>query len=555
MPGSNAGGQLNLLVFEVGVLTRDPATGAELATTVSVHPLVVVPRSIRYSDATRSAVMQTTGGAIRTVAGRGLRTMTADGMFGVQSRGFGPYVGTGEVRFQRFYREVVRMSDALTRADVQAAVDVLTGTPGISALVSPFIEGASTFFVNFYDFWHDIAFQAEIQSFNWTIEHKNGGATGNRSYQLAVRELGPPVEGSAGNGLISTLLTVLGTWDDVNQVIESYTATAVLDAGIAVAAVVGQELADTVAAVAAQARAAQQVFGGNDGPSLATVKGMESLASFFGAVASMQASAAEVARALAQVAGSDQVDATPGAVYFEAVEGEGDIRLLALGDEIVSLDELGDAGAFQLVAGKLAGMASEEFRLFVASGGALGALGAVVASSVRHVVADTDTPEGLEARYGVAWPEILRLNGLTPDEALHEGATLEVPVLRRPGAQGVAGLPTFGSHVGQSAWGVDVGLELTATDGVLDLVSGPDVLVQGANYLIEGAADDILRSAASFDDVGLREYVRRRVGALLLTDPRIAAVDEVAVDIAEGVDVSARLRAINGGTLTLGGSP
>lgn len=555
MPGSNAGGQLNLLVFEVGVLTRDPATGAEVATTVSVHPLVVVPRSIRYSDTTRSAVMQTTGGAIRTVAGRGLRTMTADGMFGVEARGFGPYVGTGEVRFQRFYREVVRMSDALTRADVQAAVDVLTGTPGISALVAPFLEGASTFYVNFYDFWHDVAFQAEIQSFNWQIEHKNGGATGNRSYQLAVREVGPLVEGSAGNGIISALLTVLGTWDDLNSVIESYTATSILGANIALAAVLVQELEDTVDAVAAQARAAQQVFGGSDGAALATVAGMEGLGSFFGSVESMRATAAEIARSLAQVAGSDQVDATPGAIYFEAIEDEGDIRLLALGAAIVSLAELDDAGAFQLVAGKLAGMSSDEYRLFVASGGALGTLGAVVVSSVRHVVSDTDTPEGIEARYGVAWPEVLRVNGLTPDEALHEGATLQVPVLRRPGAQGVAGLPTFGSHVGESAWGVDVGLELTATGGVLDLVSGPEVLLQGADFLIEGAADDILRSAASFDTVGLREYVRRRVGALLLTDPRIAVVEEVSVDLTEGVDVSARLRAINGGTLTLGGSP
>ena len=68
--------QMNLYLFELGMLTRVPEVEAEVAVTLALHPLLTAPNSIRYTDPTRSTVTQTVGGAIDTRGGRGLQTIS-----------------------------------------------------------------------------------------------------------------------------------------------------------------------------------------------------------------------------------------------------------------------------------------------------------------------------------------------------------------------------------------------------------------------------------------------------------------------------------------------
>lgn len=554
--GANGGGQLNIIVMEVGIVTTEPTTGAEVVTTVSVHPLLVAPRSIRYSDASRSPVMETTGGSILTRAGRALRTVQMDGMFGVESRGLGPYIGSGEMRFQRFYKEVVRMSDALSDDDVQAAVDILNGTPFISLLVKPFVEGYSTFYINFYDFWNDVAFQALVPSFGWTREFRNGGATGNISYQLVVKEVGPLKEGGLGNEIISALLAVLGTWDDINDVLGAYTPTEIIDAQIAVAAIVASELADTVEAVNAQVQSVQELMGGNTAASLASDASNDGIASFFSNCQRLVEQGEEAVTALNQALGLGEFDNDSGAISPTSVDGEGSNRALDMAGRIADLEGVIDAGRFYQAAGKFFGMGRADYHAFILGGGALGLFGPDAAGSERHPVALTDTPASIERRYGVTWARILELNNLTPDEALFPGTVLQIPVPRPKGPQGIRGLPTFGSHVAKSAWGIDLPLELTARDGDIVTVDEEDVLVQGATFLVEQVSDDLLNALKSVPDAVKTRYLSRRLSALFLLDGRFTSTEDVTVAITPdgGFDVEATLHAINGGTITTGGA-
>lgn len=554
--GANGGGQLNIIVMEVGIVTTEPTTGAEVVTTVSVHPLLVAPRSIRYSDASRSPVMETTGGSILTRAGRALRTVQMDGMFGVESRGLGPYIGSGEMRFQRFYKEVVRMSDALSDDDVQAAVDILNGTPFISLLVKPFVEGYSTFYINVYDFWNDVAFQALVPSFGWTREFRNGGATGNISYQLVVKEVGPLKEGGLGNEIISALLAVLGTWDDINDVLGAYTATEIIDAQIAVAAIVASELADTVEAVNAQVQSVQELMGGNTAASLASDASNDGIASFFSNCQRLVEQGEEAVTALNQALGLGEFDNDSGAISPTSVDGEGSNRALDMAGRIADLEGVIDAGRFYQAAGKFFGMGRSDYQAFILGGGALGLFGPDAAGSERHPVALTDTPASIERRYGVTWARILELNNLTPDEALFPGTVLQIPVPRPKGPQGIRGLPTFDSHVGKSAWGIDLPLELTARNGDVVTVDEEDVLVQGATFLVEQVSDDLLNAVKSVPDAVKTRYLSRRLSALFLLDGRFTSTEDVTVAITPdgGFDVEATLHAINGGTITTGGA-
>lgn len=544
--GANGGGQLNIWVFEVGCVTTSPV-GIEAVNTISVHPMVVAPTTVQYTDSSRSAVSETTGGAIRTVAGRALRTVAAQGSFGVESRGFGPYIGNGDIRFQRFYKEVVRMSDALTADDIQNAVDILNGTPFISLLVKPFIEGSSVIFVNFYDFLNDIAFQCQIQQFGWVNAHRNGGAAGNRPYTLTVREIGPVKAGGLGNAAISALMTVLTTWDDINDVVSSYTLDAIVDAQVAVAAIFMSELADSVEAVAAQVQGVQAIMNGGS-PTDTGFGG------FFAACARLDQAGSDIIAAVRQSSG-DEVDNSAGKIDAASTPGEGGNATLDRDEALADVQRLIDAAGFYQSLGAYYGMSREAFQAFVEGAGIAGAPGPNIASTVRYVVTDTDTPGSIEARYGVAWSELLAANDLTPDEALYPGTVLLVPATRTRGPQGIRGLPTFGSHLGEDAWGRDLPLELTAEDGELTIVSGEDALVQGVAWIVEQYGPELMTSSNVIPDAARPAYIRRKLEALFRQDGRFMST-ELAVDLDPNgaILVSGTVHAINGGTLTLGGS-
>ena len=552
--GANAGKNLNLYLFEVFMVSTDPLFGTEILTTVSVHPLLTVPESIQYSDNSRAALTETTGGSLVTKAGRALRTCNMSGTFGVESRGLGPYIGNGDMRFQRFMKEVVRMADALTAEDIDAAVDVINGTPFISLLVKPYIPDQTVLGINFYDFWDQLSFQCLV-NFTWSHQARGGSATGLRRYTAQIREVGPIKSGSVGSLIISGLMDVLGTWGSINDLISSTTVTDILDAQAGVLAIGASAIADSVDALNAQLDSVTQLMGGSSATSLATSASLSGIASFVQNANAVVDGLTTAVSALVALFATGDIDNEAGAVDPSAVTGEGDNAHLLLFEQSSALADIIDAAGFQTSAGIYFGMSRADYGAFISSGGTSAFAGPDIAGALRHVVSVTDTPASLEAAYGTAWSDLIAANGLTPDEALLPGTELHVPILRPRGVQGINGLPTFGSHIGTSAWGTDLALEFTLDDeGNPVMVRGEDALVQGMQFLIEVFGDDILKAVQSVPEVARVSYISQRLQALFKTDRRIVGVDALTVVInpAGGYDVDVTLFALNGGTVRTG---
>jgi hypothetical protein len=551
--GGNANGNLNILIFEVGMVTTLEALGSQASTTstVSVHPLLVAPQRIRYTDSSRSSVTQTARGSVKTQGGRALRTVSLEGTFGVDSRGLGPYIGTGEVRFKRFYNEVVRMSGAMSQEDVDAAVDPLTGTPGIPLFVGLYSEDDTLFYVNFYDFFNGEAFEAEVQSFVWTREHRNGGASGMVTYSMTLQEVGALVEGGLGNTIISALMAALGLWSGITGAIASYTPTAIVGAFVGVAAIAVSQATATIRAVEAQVEGIRALLGGQGVPGLLASNGEEGLASFLRNCEAMALACDELSDSLSRPLGG-QTQAGRGRADLSGAEGS---TALARYEQQTAMRGLADYARQQLVMGIYFGLSRQQFQEWVAAGGGDTALPPDVRGSIRHVVSDADTPATIEALYGVPFSRILTLLRLTPDEALFPGRVLQIPTRRARGPQGIRGLPTFGSHVGRAAWGSDLPLELSASGGRLRVVSAEDVLAQGVTFLVEVFGDNLLRDLQTVPDVARASYLTRRVAGIMKSDQRVSAVSGVEVqEGARGLSLTVTLQAINGGTVRAAGS-
>ena len=223
MPGNNAGGNLNLFLFEVGMITRDPSgILPDLVQTVSIQPMVVVPTSIAYTDESRSTITETHQDSIITKAGRKPRRVQMAGNFGVESRGLGLFIGTGQLRFEKFWHEVVRLPDATNQHQVDDAKNVFR-SPFLNLSLKPYNPERTSFYINFFDFWNDVQFEAQIPSFNFRREHRNGGASGLVPYNLNLTEAGPIVTGSLASTIINGLFQALTAWDDINELLKSYT--------------------------------------------------------------------------------------------------------------------------------------------------------------------------------------------------------------------------------------------------------------------------------------------------------------------------------------------
>jgi hypothetical protein len=592
--------QLNILLFEVGFKKRirDPFTGtvaAEKTFFVGVHPLLVAPTRIQLDDASRTPVLQTTGGSLATVSGRALRTVSLDGSFGVEERGLLTYLGTGEIRFKRFYSEVVRMSDCLFNEDLDnlvnalglptalsAIVGFLSGSsPGIQLLVSQFDEADSTFYVNFYDFWNNLAFQCQIRQFTAWREHRNGGASGLVHYRMVLQEVGPLVTGTLATTIISGILAGMTLWSGVNGAIETYTIGNILQSFVNTAGSFMTLWDNTKDAFEAQAQSVRDLMGGfstaysaaaykgNEvsgtstatttsstssatlsagAAATATLEAQQAVASFFATAESLAAEASSVALDLSQQTSS--FDSETGIIDWADQLGEGGSRDLSRYDEERLLLDFEEAARWQSCAGVVFGMSRSAYRAYVEAGGCSSQSAPEIAGSRPHVVSDSDTPASIESLYGVTWDKILAANRMTPDEALFAGTVLAIPTLRQRGEPGIAGLPTFGSHIGRAAWGVDLDAELdVGSDGDLSMLSDEDLLSQGCEYLVDCFGPSILKACQEVPSQVRANFVAKQFRRIFVTDERIESVEEVAADVRDAaIDVQVRLRAINGST-------
>lgn len=590
MPGvaDNGGRQLNLFLFEVVRRTVDEVSGVARLSVIAVHPLMTAPSSVRYSDTSRTAVEKVHGGALVTRGGRGHQRVTVTGEWGVETRGFGPFAGTGPARAAKFRREVVRLPEAVTAAEVDAELGAdltiqrsnpvnaaalvdgqivsLNDTPSLRAALlpgapsvaetatrvsfdSPLLAGKLTDYdparesllVNWYDFWNDVAFEAQIASYEHTGDAKRGATSGNRTYVIQLTEVGPPQRPAGLDSPLPELFSGLGAWRDLNQAIRGYTGTALAQSMSSLTATALGTVTDLVTSLQAQVDGVEDIASNRATESTFATR-------WFQQVEQLRDAADGLAWTQAlQFFGFEPQ--TPGEVRWR----EDAVRALDAGDADEELDELRRFAEGQRAAGGLVGMGSEEWTSYLTSGGAAGQRDARTAGTTSHRVRLTDTAETIETTYGVRWGDVLAVNGYTPDEALRPGVVLAIP-RRRGSAVGPLNLPVLGSHVGEGAWGSDLAMELTVNaDGDLATVSGTDALEQGAAVLFEEFGEALELGLDQVPEAAHAPLLRRRVVSMLLQDPRFVAVPQVDIEqTPSGLAVGVTIQAVNGGTVRAG---
>ncbi|MFA5801226.1 MAG: LysM peptidoglycan-binding domain-containing protein [Thermoleophilia bacterium] len=547
MIGVNGGHQLNILIFEVGMIQTIQALGIDLkvVSTVSVHPLLVAPTSIRYTDATRSSFNQTAGGTVLTPGGRALRNVTLEGTFGSESRGLGPYIGNGAIRFTRFYKEVVRMGEALTQDEVDDNVDWLNGTPFIKLFLTTYDDANTNFFINFYDFWHDRAFQCLVQRFDHDRAFMKGGAVGLTHYTMSLQEIGPIVEGGLGESIISLLMDGLTLWNDINNVIDSYDLATIIEAFTGPVAIALSMAEGTLEAIRSNLDAATALFGSSLPPESA----LPSALSSFGAECESLASSMEA------ISGTVEASAPAPAAPATTMSWD-DPRALDLDawDTVASMRDLADAARFQLCAGLFFGMSLTDYQNFLASSGDASWRGPEFGGSIDYIVGEYDTAGAIEARFGVDWQRVLAFNGLTPLEALTEGTRIRIPVRRYYGTQGRNAIPVLDSHAGEAAWGRDVAMEIGVDAlGDLLLVEGEDCLTQGVQVLSEELATSLIKPLQSIPESVRGSWLTKKISAAMKSDPRISSVVSVTTEESDrGIALRVVAQAINGSTIRTG---
>lgn len=548
----------NIYIFEVGLLRRiDESTTT--AQTLALHTLLVAPSNVRTTDGSRSTVTQTVGGAVDTRGGRALRSITMDGTFGVEQRAAGPFGGTGEARLRAFRAEVVRLGDALTKADVLAAIGgdgayaSRLASPGLREALASFNERSDSLFVNFYDFFDNVAAQVVIRQFQTTRAARGGGATGLVPYTMQLDEVGPPIVQSPVSRAIVGLMDFTATWQEINDQLTNYSPAAVLGSAIDSASALGALIVDSMEAiheVGASTAAIVSLLSRTGGPNAPIGTAADpSVGAFFGlverAVLSTRYAAAEA-----------RIELVPSAHGANDWTAELPPAAAALNrwDLAETMNDIVDGLSMQYVAGAFYGMSPADYRAFVSSGGVQGP-GAGYSGTIEHTINVTDTEESIEDTYGVPFDVIEAFNGVDALD-VQPGDVLQIPIVQTTASGGIAGLPTFGSHAGTAAWGADILLEGTVTDdGDLAVLDGEDLLTQGAVYIQELVGSDLLTMVDSIPPEIVEDYVARRLGAALLADERLVTIESVTVVQGDGVLVaSADVRAINGGTISVGGT-
>lgn len=547
MVGVNAGGQLNIFVFEVGYVIDDEearALGQDVVT-ACVHPMLVAPESIRYTDTSRAAISQTLGSSVLTHGGKGLRTVQFQGTFGFEPRAFGLYVGNGAVRARRFYDEVVRLSEALNADDVRAAQNALTQSVFLRLNLARYNPTTCAFFVNFYDFLHDRAFQASLQNFGTTRSQSRGGAAGLLWYDLALQEVGPLVRGGIGEDALSVLLDGLSTWRDLTDALDSAAVETLLDGVLGPASVALTQLTASMDEIAERADDVREIFG----TSSSGTSNVSSGAAYLDALDRTEGAAEELGAALSR----RRADETSAVAWLDLYTASDATRLGPGPARLQQLEAVWDAAdvARQLARiGRLFGLDDETFRQLVAAGGESGADGLVGpdrAGSIQHTVEPWDKPQDLETLYGVTFEQICTANNLDPLEALLPGTVLEVPILRTRGSLALSGSPVLGAQTGEDAFGRDLDYLLEASPtGDLLVVTGARALAQGVHVVVVERSSDLLRDLQVVPTAAQTGYIAKRLVGDVLLDPRIADASATVTRGAtgNGYDVALALRTV-----------
>lgn len=544
-PANNPQGNLNLFLFEVGVLTREPLTGTTFATTLGLHPVVVNPSSISRRIIGRSTVEKTAGAFWVARGGLGPESWTFQGTFGKMSRGIGIYIGDGEVRAKRFLNEVVRLPEAVTREDAAAAYDLLTGTPTVGAAAGIFDPETQVFYVNFYNLWDDVAYSVKVDSYSYERSQGRGAAAGLIWYNFAFSEAGPLIQGTPVSAVVLALFKAAVLLDGFADVIDSYNPQAIVDALAAIPAMLLSLVEDNLNSLQESFASFQALTSGNAGLSTSTLANVQG---FFGTAAKLNAALGDVYGYALALKGAWFAPDEGEPDWAKAVD-EGSNRGLRAEAAVRDIEVLRDVLSQLQIIGAFYGQEPGAFRAWVENAGYAGRAGPTLGRGGRRIVVGRlDTLYSLSERWAVSPEALLAANALAPDE-LQPGLEILIPVERTFGSLAISGLPTLDSHQGELALGSDLDLTFEVdSEGDLQVVSGGECLIQGLASDLTNLYDLLISDFDLLPAAAVDRWVQRRVGQAMRADPRVATVRQIEVDPDgdAGLTVNVTVTAITG---------
>jgi len=544
-------------LFEVGILRRVPSLPHLFrAETLLVFPLLPGPSSISWSDPPRDDVQQAPGGSTHTKGGRGLASCQISGTFGVAVRAFGMVSGTGPERLKRFRNEVVALSSAVDRDEIEEVVrDAALGVTGaasdigvqlgnvLARKLADFDPANHVTYCNFYDFMNRRFHRIGKVDLRHSLQARGGGAVEMQTYQLSFVAYGTPIVDETGRvwpKAIQGLCDILPTWQRVNDTVSSTTLTAAIEnASVILDSTLATPLLASISAVSAQVESLTSLASG------AILVDNTGLSSLLGTCESLGSQLKVMAETLSGSEDAYAPDPTTSEIDWSAELSE---PVLDTYTTAKGLYEAAGSLDFQRISGRFLGMADDEYAAFLAAGGQAGGASPTVRSTVDHVVTVLDTPEAIAARYGLGWVDIVRVNRLASDQVV-PGAVLKIPRTRTWGTLGIDGLPVFGSHVGDGALGRDIKLPMAADAyGRLETVQGLACLEQGTTLRQYGLAEQVLDGTDGIPPEGKAGIVSVKTRLVFAQDPRVRDVRVTATASANSASLAldVQLRTING---------
>lgn len=518
--------QRNRIVFELGV-RRERLDGSFVSKTLAVHPMVVPPATRNSSDVSRSHRQQTTGASLVTRGGRGLREFKFSGTFGVEVRGVGPFIGTGEQRRAMFEREIVRLPDATVRSDLDEVMQATVVSPQLKFHLRALDLLVDVLFLNVYDFWRGISYEGLVRSFDQTKDRRS--ATGATWYNLTVEEVGPIVHEGATSEALGGLLQGLSALDEVVAVISAFNLSDVVEnLATGVTEIPIAALESVFTSTQAQVRGIKGLVRGVSRP----------LPGVFNATDGIRQKLAELRRATRPAPRGSGLG-------VPTWDGDQTARSYEQGGEIHDVEEALRQLPFL---GGFFGLSDPDWSTLLSGSGRRETRG-----QRTYRVSPLDSGASIERSLGIRWSAILDLNGLLPDEALVPGTELRIPGLEPAiTPEPIVGLPVLDSHANEGAWGSDLAFDLRTADGDVVVLTGAECLNQGVDLLVFEYGSQILEGTDRVPGEYQSDWIRDRLIAILGSDPRVSGVGAVSMDTqGTGIAFEATVFAINGATVTV----
>lgn len=568
---------LNYVVFEVVKVTfvenAVPAVGSVpgdkfILQTVSLHPLWVGPRSISYTDASRSAIHQTAKSVNVERGGRQLYRVQLSGTFGQAPKFVLPYFLNGIQRLKLFWDEVVRMPDLVGQKQVEDHKNKFF-SPSIlyPAYHQRFIEKNEVFGINFYDFSFGKSFSCNIDQFNLVHSWDQNNLP---SYMMRLTETGPVLETPIlGDLTIDDLLQADAFTDDLLNMIVSNSPQVIVDGladlAVGITTTVNQiqsvvssyvspntkymQAAWTGVPIGFAALAANSVVTAPiivpltvfEKSAEATLEGLSDLALFRGKMNELITLQETAIAQLAPEAAKEfpkRLKTTEISVdYTFSEDDDVELQIYRIGNLLQNAEDMMNAH-------RLHQLSLEEHNLRLTSL-ATGGLPPQIPVTERHRVKEYETIFSIADQYGIDWETILDYNGVTTEDVT-DGITLTIPILRELTPVPFPDIPVFDSHQGAKVLGIDFPNEMTDDGaGNFAALTYGETFIQGVNNIITMVKTGFFDDQAGLPRDLYKELLRKKLQGFLDQDKRIRGILKLDIkDITMGFKIETEIRSI-----------